>query len=116
MLFQVSHYQAETLDGDAIHANSDDWADFQLRTTCGWRQTTRPLVGLPWLFLNLQPGHHIFPAVHHSRLREITPTIREHYPGLMEDHEIFPMVRSMLRILWGRECVQCVDEESCRKM
>jgi hypothetical protein len=34
----------------------------------------------------------------------------------MEDHAIFPMVRSMLRILWGRECVQCVDEESCRKM
>ena len=42
--------------------------DFQLRTTWGWRQMERPLVGLPWLFLNLQPGHHIFPAVRQPRL------------------------------------------------
>ena len=54
--------------------------------------------------------------MHHSRLREITPAIRAHYPGLMDDHAVFPMVGAMLRILWGRECVQCVDEASCRKM
>ena len=43
--------------------------DFQLRTTWGWRQMERPLVGLPWLFLNLQPEHHIFPAVRQPLLR-----------------------------------------------
>lgn len=54
ILFQASHYQPQTLDGDAIHATSDDWADFQLRTTWGWQQLGRPLLCVPWLNLNLQ--------------------------------------------------------------
>ena len=54
--------------------------------------------------------------VHHSQLRVITPTIRAHYPGLMEDHAVLPMVRSMFAILFGRECVQCADDASCRGM
>lgn len=106
ILFQVSHYQPSTLDGDAVHATVDDWGDFQLRTTWGWQQLGRPLLCLPFLYLNLQPAHHLLPAVHHSRLREITPLMREHYPGLMDDHSISQMMVSMGRILQGHDCLQ----------
>jgi len=106
VLFQASHYQPQLLDGDAVHAKSDDWADFQLRTTWGWQQTGRPLACLPWLYLNLQPAHHIFPAVHHSKLRLLAPLIREHYFGLMDDHHVTDMMSSMLRILTRSKCVQ----------
>ena len=54
--------------------------------------------------------------MHHSQLRVITPTVRAHYPGLMEDHAVLPMVRSMFAILFGRECVQCADDATCRQM
>ena len=77
VLFQVSHYQPQTLDGDNIHATVDDWAEFQLKTTWGWNQLDRPLLNIIWLNLNLQPGHRIFPAIHHSKLRLITPIIRQ---------------------------------------
>ena len=106
VLFQVAHYQPETLDGDAIHATVDDWVEFQLRTTWGWNQLNRPLLNTMWLSLNLQPGHHIFPAVHHSQLRVLTPMIREYYPGLMEDHHISTMVWQMSQVMLGMECIQ----------
>ena len=64
---------------------------------------------MPWLFLNLQPAHHLFPGIHHSKLRKITPLIREHYPGLMDDKPVLPMIRGMYRILLNRACRQpCV--------
>ena len=107
ILFQVSHYQPGTLDGDAVHATVDDWGEFQLRTTWGWLQRSRPLVCVPFLNLNLQPAHHLLPAVHHSKLREITPLIREHYPGLMEDRSsVLAMIANMASILVGRDCLQ----------
>lgn len=28
----------------------------------------------------MQPAHHLFPALHHSKLKLITPLIRKHYP------------------------------------
>merc|ERR1712190_439465 len=99
ILFQASHYQPEILDGDVIRAETDDWAEYQLKTTWGWGLLNRPMFCLPWLFLNLQPQHHIFPAVHHSKLRLITPLIRAHYPGKMDDHSPVPMVVAMFRIL-----------------
>ena len=35
---------------------------------------------------------------------------------LQVDHAVLPMVRSMFAILFGRECVQCADDASCRRM
>merc|ERR1712032_476256 len=106
ILFQASHYQPEVLDGDAIRVKTDDWAEFRLQTTWGWGQLNRPLFCMPWLFLNLQPAHHIFPAVHHSKLRLITPLIRAYYPGRMEDHSPLCMIIQMFRILIGLDCQQ----------
>lgn len=106
VFIQVSHYQLETLDGDNIHATVDDWGEWQLGTTWGWSQLNRPLLNVFWLNLNQQPGHHLFPAIHHSKLRLITPLIREHYPGLMEDHSFPSMVSTMFRIMFRKECLQ----------
>jgi fatty acid desaturase len=106
IFFQASHYQPEILDGDVIRAETDDWAEYQLKTTWGWGLLNRPMFCLPWLFLNLQPQHHIFPAVHHSKLRLITPLIRAHYPGLLEDHSPLQLVIGMFRILFGFDCMQ----------
>ena len=81
VFFQVSHVQPETLDGDGIRAAVDDWGEFQLRTTKGWGATRGVLGCAPFLFHNLQPAHHLFPALHHSKLHLVTPLIRQHYPG-----------------------------------
>ena len=75
---QVSHIQPDTLDGDTIRAATDDWGEFQLRTTKGWGGMNSVLGCAPFLFLNLQPAHHLFPALHHSKLHLITPLIRAH--------------------------------------
>ena len=98
VFFQVSHVQPETLDGDGIRAAVDDWGEFQLRTTKGWGATRGVLGCAPFLFLNLQPAHHLFPALHHSKLHLVTPLIRQHYPGLMDDQPLLPMVAAMFRI------------------
>ena len=99
---QVSHLQEGALDGDTIRGSVDDWGEFQLRTTKGWQATSRPLFCVPWLFLNLQPAHHLFPALHHSKLHLIVPLIREAYPGLMEDHDVTQLVGGMLDVLTRR--------------
>ncbi|KAL3918257.1 MAG: hypothetical protein SGPRY_006086, partial [Prymnesium sp.] len=51
---QVSHVQPDALDGDQIRAESDDWGEFQLRTTKGWGAMNGALGCVPFLFLNLQ--------------------------------------------------------------
>ena len=99
IFFQVSHLQPSTIDGDTIRREASDWGEFQLRTTNGWGALHSPLRSAPWLFLNLQPAHHLFPAIHHSKLCLITPLIRSHYPSLMEDHDIFAMTAAMFRTL-----------------
>merc|ERR1712032_1720789 len=101
VLFQVSHYQMDTLDGDQFRDELDDWGAFQLHTSWGWAQMSRPAWGLNFLFLNLQPAHHVLPAIHHSKLHLVTPAIRAHYPVLMEDHALLPMIMDMFKILLG---------------
>jgi len=85
--------------GDAIYDATDDWGEFQLRTTLGWASMAGAAASLPSLFLNLQPAHHLFPAVHHSQLYLLVPLIRKHYPCLMEDHDFWELLAGALRTL-----------------
>lgn len=107
-LGEVAHLQPQVIDGDNVHATVDDWAEFQLRTTWGWDQLEGSLFSMIFLNVNFQPGHHVFPAVHHSKLRELTPAIRAFYPGLMEDHSFPRMVVHFFKFVFGLECVQKV--------
>jgi fatty acid desaturase len=44
---------------------------------------------VPFLLVNHQPLHHLFPALHHSRLPSLVPLVREFYPGLLAEEPGF---------------------------
>eukprot|EP00931_Biecheleriopsis_adriatica_P038218 TRINITY_DN21913_c0_g1_i2.p1 TRINITY_DN21913_c0_g1~~TRINITY_DN21913_c0_g1_i2.p1 ORF type:complete len:623 (-),score=35.31 TRINITY_DN21913_c0_g1_i2:42-1847(-) len=102
--FQMTHFQHELLDGDAVKAKTDDFGEYQLRTCWGWGQSNGAVFGLPFLFLNFHPGHHLFPGVHHSKLHLLTPLIRAYYPDLAQDHSLASMLHGMFKLLTGAEC------------
>eukprot|EP00746_Dinoflagellata_sp_MGD_P073510 gnl/MRDRNA2_/MRDRNA2_298194_c0_seq1.p1 gnl/MRDRNA2_/MRDRNA2_298194_c0~~gnl/MRDRNA2_/MRDRNA2_298194_c0_seq1.p1 ORF type:complete len:140 (+),score=11.48 gnl/MRDRNA2_/MRDRNA2_298194_c0_seq1:46-420(+) len=56
-----------------------DLGDQQLAASSGWGFEWGAIRSLPFLFLNLQPLHHLFPTVHHSKLHLLLPYIRKEY-------------------------------------
>ena len=51
----------------------------------GWGYEWGACASVPFLLVNHQPLHHLFPALHHSRLPSLVPLVREFYPGLLAD-------------------------------
>ena len=85
-LFMVSHIGPRELDGPRHAAESrGDWGEYQLRTAVGWGYEWGACASVPFLLVNHQPLHHLFPALHHSRLPSLVPLVREAYPGLLAD-------------------------------
>jgi fatty acid desaturase len=85
-LFMVSHIGPRELDGQRHAAESrGDWGEYQLRTAVGWGYEWGACASVPFLLVNHQPLHHLFPALHHSRLPSLVPLVREAYPGLLAD-------------------------------
>jgi len=105
--FQASHFQNDIVDGDVIRRSTDDWGEFQIRTTRSFAIYNRPATGMLFGFLNYHTAHHMFPAVHHSKLPLITPLIREHYPGLFQDYPVTSVFLGLYRVMVGGEAKLC---------
>ena len=98
-------------DGKALYLseNMDDWGELQLLTTVGWARhwTAAPstasllssLVSMVSLYLDLQPAHHLFPAVHHSKLPKILPLLEKHYPEIATERPFLEVVRGCARTI-----------------